>query len=155
MEFTFRPGVPGDIDAVTALYEAAIDRLDATTNYPGWQQGLYPTQRTAEDALSEGCLYVAEQEGTLLGSMVLRHEPLEPYAEGRWLSALDYQDILVIYTFAVHPAAQGLGVGHAMLQSAADFGVRSGGEPFHRLCHFLNGEIPQFGENSVGVRRRR
>ena len=63
-----------DIAAVAALYDAVCDTLEAGENYPGWAKGDYPTRRDAEMGEAAGELFVTEEAGEILGTMMLREE---------------------------------------------------------------------------------
>lgn len=40
---------------------------------------------------------------TLVGTVILNHEPEEGYRNGKWLTEDDYRHIHVVHTLAVHP----------------------------------------------------
>lgn len=103
MKPTIRKASVTDLDAISTLYEALCDYLEAHTNYPGWIKGIYPTREDAEKGLREEALYVAEMDGKIAGTFMLWHEPEEGYRAGHWLTPDDYAHIYVIYTLAVHP----------------------------------------------------
>ena len=98
-----RKGTETDIEEVAALYDAVNDYLESHTNYPGWRRGVYPTREDAAQGIAENNLFVAEAEGQIAGTFILRHRPEEAYALADWGNQLDYSEILVLYTFAVHP----------------------------------------------------
>ena len=125
MNITIRLGVEADTDELEQLYNSLNDHLSVTVNYPGWRKGAYPVRSTAEDGIKEGCLYVAQLDNKIIGSIILRHKPEPAYLPVRWTLPLDYEEVLVIYTFAVHPDYLGQGVGYALLDFAASFGIKS------------------------------
>jgi ribosomal protein S18 acetylase RimI-like enzyme len=102
------------------LYDDLNDYLTNTTNYPGWRKGVYPTRKNAIDGINEECLYVATFKNTIVGSIILRHIPEPAYLNAKWQIESDYTNVLVIYTFVVHPDYFGQGVGQAMLSFASD-----------------------------------
>ena len=59
MKPTIRKASVTDLDAISTLYEALCDYLEAHTNYPGWIKGIYPSREDAEKGLREEALYVA------------------------------------------------------------------------------------------------
>ena len=115
------PATPADIDEVAALYDALIDHLESTVNYPGWRKGLYPTRETAQAAADNGTLYVAREEGGIIGSIVLSHRPEAAYGEGRWGIDASYDDIIVIHTLSVRPDHLKHGVARRLMEFAAQF----------------------------------
>lgn len=125
MDLCIRLGRRADIDALERLYDAVNEHLASTINYPGWRKGIYPVRDTAVQGIQEGCLYVAVVSEKVVGSIILRHEPEPAYREVKWRAELPDEAVLVIYTLAVHPEYLSRGIGHALLDFAADFGLRT------------------------------
>ena len=121
-----RKAGPRDVDAVAALYDELNDYLSKHVNYPGWRRGVYPTREDAEAGAQEDALFVAEADGELAGTFILRHRPEEAYARADWHVELDYAQILVLYTFAVHPAFLRRGVGRAIMDYVVRFAADAG-----------------------------
>lgn len=111
-----------DIAAVAALYDAVCDTLEAGENYPGWAKGDYPTRRDAEMGEAAGELFVTEEAGEILGTMMLREE----------------QEQLTIYTFAVRPDCRGGGVGRALLGYAEAWAKAQGKRALRLDVHEIN-----------------
>lgn len=120
MDVEIRLGNEKDADELEHLYDDLNDYLTNTTNYPGWRKGVYPTRKNAIDGINEECLYVATFNNTIVGSIILRHLPEPAYMNAKWQIESDYTNVLVIYTFVVHPDYFGQGVGQAMLSFASE-----------------------------------
>ena len=58
-----RKATEADIPAVTAIYDALLDREEQGLLTTGWTRGVYPTEQTARDSLAAGTLYVLEDGG--------------------------------------------------------------------------------------------
>lgn len=84
-----RKGTENDIEEVAALYDAVNDYLESHTNYPGWRKGVYPIREDAAQGIGENDLFVAEAEGQIAGTFILRHRPEEAYALADWGNQLD------------------------------------------------------------------
>lgn len=125
MNLTIRLGSEADTDELEQLYDCINDHLSETVNYPGWRKGLYPVRQTAEAGIQEGSLYVAVWENQIVGSMILRHTPEPAYLPVTWTMNLEYEEVLVIYTFVVHPEYSGQGVGRELLEFASKVGIQS------------------------------
>lgn len=110
-----RKGTKEDIDALSLLYDELIDVLNQDINYPGWKKGIYPTREDALLGIEEECLFVVEDQHHIIGTFMLRHTGEKGYHGVDWHVQLDNQQVLVIYTFAVHPAFLHQGVGESML----------------------------------------
>ena len=53
-----RKATAADLDAVAAIYEAVLDREEATgCRWTNWERGVYPCRATAEKALRAGTHY--------------------------------------------------------------------------------------------------
>ena len=128
-----------DIAAVAALYDAVCDTLEAGENYPGWAKGDYPTRRDAEMGEAAGELFVTEEAGEFLGTMMLREEQERNARSAPWQLPLEEQEQLTIYTFAVRPDCRGGGVGRALL-GYAEAWAKAQGKRALRL------DVPQAAE---------
>lgn len=124
MDISIRLGNEEDIDELEALYNELNDYLAETVNYPGWRKGIYPIREDARVGIEEGNLYVAIYEGKIIGSVILRHKPEPAYLKVKWQLDLEYEKILVIYTFVVHPRYLKHGVGKAILDFIAERGSK-------------------------------
>lgn len=111
-----RKGTLQDIDSVAILYETVHDYHDTYTNFPGWRRGIYPIREDAENGITEDNLFVVEENGKIVGTFILRHVPEQGYEKADWHVRLDYREIFVVYTFAVHPEYSHKGVGKYMLE---------------------------------------
>jgi ribosomal protein S18 acetylase RimI-like enzyme len=111
-----------DVDVLAQLYDDINDYLAATLNYPGWIKGVYPTRKDAVDGINEGCLFIISENDEIIGSMILRHKPEPAYMKASWQAVLDYEKVLVIYTFVVKPQKLKQGIGRRMLEFAEQYG---------------------------------
>ena len=112
MPIDIRLGTEEDLDELERLYDSLNDHL---TNYPGRIRGVYPIRETAGSGVLEGCLYVALDKGVIAGSVILRHKPEPAYQKAKWQADLRDEDILVIYTLAVHPDYLSMGIGRGLI----------------------------------------
>ncbi len=125
MQITFSLGIEDDIDELEQLYNDLNDYLEKGTNYPGWIKGIYPVRQNAIDGVNSGNLYVAKQNGKIVGSIILSHEPEPAYHNAKWGIECDYSDIFVVYTFVVHPNFLKCGTGKALMDFAVQHSVKS------------------------------
>lgn len=65
-----------------------------------------------------GNLYVAKQSEKIVGSIILSHDPEPAYHKVKWRIDVNYSDVFVVYTFAVHPAYLKAGVGTSLMEFA-------------------------------------
>lgn len=121
-----RKGMKDDIDAVSALYDEVCDDLQTHTNYPGWKKGIYPDRRDAERGIGEDSLFVAEEEGEIAGTFILRHQPEAGYALADWKTELPYSHIFVVYTLAVSPRFSHRGIGERLMEFILSYARQQG-----------------------------
>lgn len=124
MTMQIRKGTENDIEEVAALYDALNDYLESHTNYPGWRKGIYPAREDAVQGIAENNLFVAVMDDKIAGTFILRHRPEEAYALADWGRELDYSEILVLYTFAVHPQFLHQGIGKQLMEFILAYAVR-------------------------------
>lgn len=104
-----------DIDELEMLYNDLNDHLESTVNHPGWIKGIYPVRETALQALEEGNLFIAKDNGKIAGSIILNHHPEAAYNQAEWGIEAHDEDIIVIHTLVVHPRYIGKGVGSLLM----------------------------------------
>lgn len=121
-----RKAVPQDIDAVEQIYNAVLDDQEQNTNFTNWQRGSYPTRETAETALTAGTLYIQTEGDKMVGCAVFNHEQLPEYANVRWEYPGTGNEILVIHTLCIDPAAAGKGYAKALVSYAEALGRELG-----------------------------
>ena len=113
MPVIFRKATAADIDAVTAIYDAIIREEEAGRATTGWKRGIYPVRATAETALTRDDLFVAEVDGTVAASAVLNQIQVDVYAGAPWEFDAPDEEVFVMHTLVVDPAAGGHGLGRA------------------------------------------
>lgn len=110
-----RKAVSADLPAISAIYEAILDREEQGPVYTNWQRGKYPTVDTARGALDAGTLYVGEDGGVLWGVVNLNGEQLPEYDAIPWSIPAEREQVGVIHTLCIHPAQSGKGLARQMV----------------------------------------
>lgn len=110
-----RKAVSTDLPAISAIYEAILDREEQSPVYTNWQRGKYPTVDTARGALDAGTLYVGEDGGVLWGVVNLNGEQLPEYDAIPWSIPAEREQVGVIHTLCIHPAQSGKGLARQMV----------------------------------------
>ena len=113
-----RKATADDISTVAALYEKAIDYEDSHVKYTSWQKGIYPTADTARLGIKNDSLYVCEENGRLIASVILDNRQPPEYKKIKWAADAAHGNALVIHTLCVDPDAAGSGVGTAIVNFA-------------------------------------
>lgn len=120
-----KKGTEQDLDELERLYDDLNGYLEQNTNYPGWKKGLYPIREDAEKGIYDNNLFVAKDNGKIIGSIILNHEPEEAYSKVDWNNDYDYKEVFVIHTFVVHPEYLKRGIGYKLMNFAEETARKS------------------------------
>ncbi len=104
MEFTAAKAT--DLNEVTALYRAAIERMNAQ-GIDQWDE-RYPTRKILAGDIVRGEMGLLQMEGRVAAAFTLNDRCDAAYALGAW--RLPSARYCVIHRLCVHPAFQGHGV---------------------------------------------
>ena len=122
-----RSAVEADLPRVAAIYEAILDREEATGQVTtNWAKGKYPTADTARQIFEAGTLYVLEEDGTVWGSMNLNGLQLAEYVKIPWSFPAREDQVAVIHTLTIHPDRFGQGLARQMVIFAEEEARRQG-----------------------------
>lgn len=111
-----RKAAARDIGPIAAIYDGIHDAEEAGLLTTGWLRGIYPTRRTAEDALARDDLFVLEEDGTVFGAAILNRQQVDVYGQGDWRYPAADDEILVIHTLVIAPSASGRGLGREFIE---------------------------------------
>jgi GNAT superfamily N-acetyltransferase len=124
---TIRPAVPEDIPAVADMLEQVIEYLHLSGhNYPNWHHGKYPTPAVPAAALARGDLYVAQQDGEIIGTVTVNALQAPQYSDMPWRVEALPEKVRVIHTLATRPTARGLKLSRRLLAYAEELALRQG-----------------------------
>lgn len=111
-----RKATENDISAIAAIYDAIHTEEEAGRLTIGWGRNIYPTERTALDALAAGSLYVLEEDKNILAAAKIDQIQMPAYADAAWKYAAADEEVLVLHTLVVLPSAMRRGCGPAFMQ---------------------------------------
>ena len=111
----FRKATANDIDAIAAIYGEIHTEEEAGRASTGWQRAIYPTRKTAEDAVAIGDMFVAEEDGRVVAAARINREQVDVYAHTPWQYAASDDAVMVLHTLVVSPAEKGRGLGSAFV----------------------------------------
>ena len=121
-----------DIAAVAAIYEHILTEQERGRVSIGWVRGVYPTERTANEALAAGELFVDETDGTILAAARINRIQVPEYDLADWTYPAEPDQVMVLHTLVVEPAAAGQGIGKRFVKFYEDYAL-SQGCPFLRM----------------------
>ena len=127
-----RKATEADIPAVTAIYDALLDREEQGLLSTGWTRGVYPTEQTARDALAAGTLYVREDGGRVTAAAKRDQSQMAQYTQCHWQHDAPPEQVLVLHTLVVDPAVKGKGYGTAFVAFYERL-ARDTGRPYLRI----------------------
>jgi len=97
-----------------AMLEAGIEQWDYT----------YPNLESATSDIADGTCHVIIEDGRCLAAITLNEQQDEQYKQIKW--AIPAERVLVIHRLAVHPDAQGRGLGKLATLYADQFAKENG-----------------------------
>lgn len=121
-----RKAIAADISIVEEIYHEVLDFEANHMSYTNWKKDLYPTRKTAEQALEEGTLYVGEDETGIYGCVILNHIQPEEYGKISWSVPAEGQEVLVIHTLCIRPNCAGKGYGREFVAFSEQLGKKLG-----------------------------
>lgn len=129
---TVRKATQADIGSVSAIYEAIHTVEENREKTIGWIRGVYPTEKTAQDAYEKGELYVMEREGRVVAAAKINQEQGEEYQDCPWQYEAAPEEVLVLHTLVVDPAVKSSGCGTAFVAFYEEL-AREMGCPYLRM----------------------
>lgn len=121
-----RKARPEDIRAVVRIYDAIHTQEEVGRLTTGWKRGIYPTEDTAADALAKGSLYVLERDGAVLAAARIDQIQAPAYREANWMYEAPDEDVLVLHTLTVDPAAMNKGCGPEFMAYYEEYARENG-----------------------------
>lgn len=121
-----RPASAADLDSIEESYHEHFEHEKKNGAYTVFREGVYPTRKDAEKALRDHTLFVFEENGVVLGSIILDSVQPEEYRKIEWPSGADDEHVRVIHLLMVRPNAAGKGVGSALIHYVAETAKQEG-----------------------------
>ena len=122
-----RRAVLEDIPGVTAIYDHILTEEENGQAVVGWIRGVYPTEKTALDALKAGTLFVLEKDGAIAAAAKIDQNQVPEYADAPWR----YPDapqlqVMALHTLVVAPAQAGMGCGTEFVRFYEKYALEKG-----------------------------
>ena len=126
--------------AVRAFYHEMTDWLETAPYGPGWKKDIYPSPEDLLSALENEELWVCEEDGKYIASMIVNSRSQEEYSLVNWKIDAREGEVLLIHALGVIPEYHGKGVSGAMVEHAITL-AKSGHKKAMRL-DVLAGNLP-------------
>lgn len=110
-----RKAQKSDIVSIEKIYERVHDAEEKGLSSVGWIRNVYPTRKTAEDALSRGDLFVMVDDDRIVAVAVINHIQVPEYKDATWKHEAADEEVMVLHGLAVDPQVKGKGLGRAFV----------------------------------------
>jgi ribosomal protein S18 acetylase RimI-like enzyme len=104
-----------DIDSIERIYESIHDGEEKGLTTTGWIRNIYPTRKTAEDALGRNDLFVMMDEGKIVAVAVINQIQVDEYKYATWKHSVKDSEVMVLHGLAVDPFQKNKGYGKAFV----------------------------------------
>ena len=104
-----------DIDDIEKIYEHIHDGEEKGLTTIGWIRNIYPTRKTAEEALGRDDLFVMTEENRVVAVAIINQIQVDEYKYATWKHAAKDNEIMVLHGLAVDPLQKGKGYGRAFV----------------------------------------
>ena len=121
MEVIIRPANASDIDRVIEIVNLVVPIMHSVGNHQ-WDD-KYPQRQNFGIDLSNGDLWVADDDGIVAGVAALTKDQSPEYADCGWDLS---EGAIVPHRLAVHPHHQGKGIARLFLQKAEELAKNAG-----------------------------
>lgn len=140
---TIRKATIEDIPKISAIYDAIHTAEEDGRLTIGWARGVYPVRQTAEDALNRDDLFVALNDDSIVGAAIINQIQVDVYEGAPWKYPAAGEEVMVLHTLVIDPAAMGLGAGRTFVDFYEKYALSQG-------CHYL-----RMDTNARNVKARR
>ena len=112
----FRKAREEDLDAITKIYSDIHTAEENGSICVGWIRDIYPTKNTARLSLQRGDLFVAEDEGRVVGAAIINQQQVDVYQQANWKYKANDQEVMVLHTLVISPMEVRKGYGKRFVE---------------------------------------
>ncbi len=116
-----RKAQEADIDSIEKIYDRIHDGEEKGLTTIGWIRNVYPTRKTAEDALERGDLFVMEEASRIVAAAVINQIQVDVYKNADWKQDASESEVMVLHGLAVDPLENGKRYGRAFVAFYEDY----------------------------------
>lgn len=127
---TIRKAQEKDLQAVADIYEKIHAAEEKGLVTIGWIRGIYPTAETAQNALKRDDLFVAEENGDIIGAAIINKQQVDVYAGADWRYDAPEDEVMVLHTLVISPGVAGKGYGREFARFYEEYALANG-------CYYL------------------
>lgn len=104
-----------DTEDICKIYENIHDEEEKGITTIGWIRNVYPTRKTAEDALKRNDLFVMTEENKIVAAAVINHIQVAEYKYASWRHPARDNEVMVLHCLTVDPFEKNKGYGKAFI----------------------------------------
>ena len=120
-----RKAILKDVNSIEDTYNEHFQYELNHTVFTVFKKGVYPTKDDAERAIYAGALFVYEENGTIVGSIIIdKVQPIE-YATIPWKEKLSEDEVMVIHLLMVRPSMSGKGIASSLIKFATELAQKN------------------------------
>lgn len=143
----FRKANISDIDKISEIYdEIHLGEENGKTTI-GWVRDIYPTKKTAENAILKGHMFVGEDQGQIVAAAIINQEQGSEYSLVSWNDDVAENQIMVLHTLVVSPGMKGQGYGSKFVDFYEEYALKSG-------CHYLRMDTNERNLDARGLYKK-
>lgn len=122
----FRKANMNDIDRISEIYdEIHLEEENGKTTI-GWVRDIYPTRKTAEDAIFRGDMFVEEVNEQIVATAIINQEQGSEYSGVSWNYDVTENQVMVLHTLVVSPGVKGKGYGSKFVDFYEKYALECG-----------------------------
>ena len=120
-----RKAILKDVNSIEDTYNEHFQYELNHTAITVFKKAVYPTKDDAERAIYAGALFVYEENGTIVGSIIIdKVQPIE-YATIPWKEKLSEDEVMVIHLLMVRPSMSGKGIASSLIKFATELAQKN------------------------------
>lgn len=150
-----RKGTQADLVAVEQLYNDIHTAEENGKQTIGWIRGVYPTGKTAKEALEAKDLFVLEEDGKVLGAARINKVQVDAYSLGKWEFQAADSEVCVLHTLVISPFAAGKGYGKQFVHFYENYALSHGCKELRMDTNARNaaarGMYKKLGYKEIGI----
>ena len=120
-----------DETEIMKLYEAVIEKVNATSIRLGWNIDIYPNVEFVRDAISKNEMCIIREDGRIIAVAVVNHTVNPEYDYIKWEIQGPKEKIATIHALAVSPDKQGSRISYEMLSDIESYCRENGDLAIH------------------------
>lgn len=121
-----RKAEKNDLDRIEQIYDRIHDEEEKGLTTTGWIRNIYPTRKTAEEALGRNDLFVMTDEDNIVAAAVINQIQVDEYKYAEWKHHVKDTEVMVLHGLAVDPFKKGKGYGRAFIAYYENYARQNG-----------------------------